>query len=339
MMDCPSLPALIAATTCAIVVGSLADRLIGDPRRMPHLVRGIGRLVTAVERKVRGPHADRSIPARDRRRGVLLVFVVLVVAGLGTLFALVTAYLISIWLGFAVEAVVCFQCLAVKSLRDDSLAVQTSIEEGDLPQARRQASMIVGRDTANLDEQGLARAGVETVAENTSDAVVAPLMAMMLAGGTGGVVYKAINTMDSMVGYRNEQYLYFGRCAARLDDIVNWVPSRVAAWLMIAAAWTTGNDWRGAIRIWRRDRAKHSSPNSAQTESVCAGALGIQLGGPATYGGQPHDKPTLGDPTRSLCASDIARANALMSVTGWLGLALVTATRAAVWGVIAHAIR
>ena len=359
-MGCPSIPDLIAATTCAIVVGSLADRLIGDPRRMPHLVRGIGRLISAAEQRLRpipvirtksGSPADHRGLA-ERSRGTLLVTVVLLISAASTLLLLVVAYWISIWLGILVEAILCFQCLAVKSLHHDSTAVQSSLEAGALAQARQQASMIVGRDTDNLDAQALARAGVETVAENTSDAVVAPLMAMMVAGGVGGVVCKAVNTMDSMIGYRDERYIDFGRSAARLDDCVNWVPSRIAACLMIAAAWltrhprrsgrtvsvdNTGNDWRQAVHIWCRDRRKHSSPNSAQTESVCAGALNIQLGGPATYGGKPHDKPALGDPIRPICASDIARANTLMSMTGWLALVLVAAVRVAVWGVIIHA--
>jgi len=354
-MGCPPVPDLIAATTCAIVVGSLADRLIGDPRRIPHLVRGIGRLIAVIEKWLRptpviltksGSPADHRRLA-ERRRGTLLVVVVLSVSALSPLLLLGLAYFISIWLGIIIESFLCFQCLAVKSLRDDSMAVQTSLESGDLARARLQASMIVGRDTENLDEQGLARAGVETVAENTSDAVVAPLLAMMIAGGVGGVVDKAVNTMDSMIGYRNERYIDFGRSAARLDDLVNWVPSRIAACLMIAAAWltrhersgrtssdNTGNDWRQAVHIWHRDKRKHSSPNSAQTESVCAGALGIQLGGPAEYGGQPHPKPTLGDPTRPICASDIARANTLMSLTGWLALILIVTVRVAAWGVI-----
>ena len=354
MMSCPPAPHLIVATTCAILIGSFADRLIGDPRRMPHLVRGIGTLISAAEKRVRraSPAEDRIVKVHERRQGTLLVVILLLIAGLGSLLLLMLAYDVSIWLGIVVEAVLCFQCLAVKSLRTESTAVQSSLEVGDLALARQHASMIVGRDTENLDEQGLARAGVETVAENTSDAVVAPLLAMMIAGGVGGVVCKTVNTMDSMIGYRNERYICFGRSAARLDDLVNWVPSRVAACLMIAAAWltrherstrttsdNTNNDWRQAVFIWHRDKRNHSSPNSAQTESVCAGALGIQLGGPATYGGQPHPKPTLGDPTRPVCAGDIARANALMSLTAWLTLALVTTVRIAAWGAIVHVVQ
>ncbi len=331
---------LLAASTCAILAGSLLDRLIGDPRRMPHLVRGIGALIVKVERLLRGKFeatSDKHTTAQLgknsailRSRGVWLVVIVLGVTGLITLAALVGAYAVSIWLGAAVEALICFQCLAVKSLRDEAAKIQTKLTAGDLAGARKAVAMIVGRDTDNLDEKEVARATVETVAENTSDGVVAPLLAMLIAGGFGGVIYKAINTMDSMVGYRNERYLHFGRAAALLDDAANWLPSRIGAFLMVCAAKLSGADWRNAWRIWRRDHANHASPNSAQTEAACAGALGIQLGGPATYAGQSHDKPTLGDPTRPLVPGDIARVNRLMSVTAWLTLVVVIAIRAIV---------
>ncbi|MDR0285943.1 MAG: adenosylcobinamide-phosphate synthase CbiB [Propionibacteriaceae bacterium] len=326
---------LLATSTVAITTGALLDRLIGDPRQLPHLVRGLGTLITRVER-VLVPSA--GLPSRTaRRRGTGLVVVTLTVAGLGTALLLGVAYAVSLWLGGAVEAILVWQCLAVKSLRDESAAVRTSLIVGDLGGARSAVSMIVGRDTAGLDATGVARAAVETVAENTTDAVVAPFAAMLVAGGVGGVVYKAVNTLDSMVGYRNARYRDFGRTAARVDDVVNWLPARVAAGMMVAASRLTGDDARGAYRIWRRDHARHASPNSGQTEAACAGALGIRLGGPATYGGERSDKPTLGDALRPVGADDIARAGRLMSATAWLALAVVVGLRAALWGVIVRA--
>jgi adenosylcobinamide-phosphate synthase len=334
-MSLPTPPELIAATSCAIVLGSLVDRVFGDPPRMPHLVRGIGALIVAAETRLRPAAAT---PGQQRFRGIALVVAVLGLSGIGALVVVLAAYAVSVWLGLAVEALLCFQCLAVKSLKIESGRVRDELFAGDLAAARADLSMIVGRDTAQLDEAGVARAAVETVAENSSDGVVAPLLAMLVGGGVGGVCYKAINTMDSMIGYRDARYLHFGRAAARLDDAANWLPARVSAVLMVAAAALTGHDWRNAWRIWRRDHANHASPNSAHPEAACAGALRIQLGGPASYAGVRSDKPTLGDPGRPLQADDIARATRLMSVTGWLALLGVVAVRIAL-GVIVYAAR
>jgi adenosylcobinamide-phosphate synthase len=267
---------------------------------------------------------------------VLVASVLVVVAGLGAV-VLGAAYAVSAWLGAAVEALACWQCLAVKSLRDESMKVAAGLAAGDLIRARADVAWIVGRDTHDLDEGDVARAAVETVAENTTDGVVAPLLAMLVAGGLGGLVYKAVNTMDSMVGYRDERHIDFGRAAARVDDLANWAPARVAAGLMVAAAPLAGADAKAAWRVWRRDHARHASPNSGQTEAACAGALRLRLGGPATYGGVPSDKPFLGDDDRPIGSDDIAAANRLMSATAWLTLALVLALRLAAWGVVAHA--
>ena len=194
------------------------------------------------------------------------------------------------------------------------------LEQDGLAAARTQVGMLVGRDTDRLNEEQVLRATVETVAENTSDGVIAPLFWMMLGGPVGGFFYKAINTMDSMVGYKNDKYLYFGRWAAKLDDIVNYIPARLSALGMILSAALLGYDGKNAARIWKRDRRKHASPNSAQTESVCAGALHIQLGGAASYFGQVHDKPTLGDPDRPIERADVSRSCRLMYGTSvfWL---------------------
>ena len=194
------------------------------------------------------------------------------------------------------------------------------LKEHDLPGARYAVSMIVGRDTKNLSEQGVTKAAVETVAENTSDGVIAPLFYLMIGGAPLGFFYKAVNTMDSMVGYKNDKYLYFGRFAAKMDDLFNYIPARLSAFFMILSAFCLGMDGKGALRIYLRDRRKHASPNSAQTEAVCAGALGVQLAGDAYYFGKLYHKETIGDPVREIEAEDIVRAGRLMDGTAVLTL-------------------
>jgi adenosylcobinamide-phosphate synthase len=331
----PSPATLVAASTAAIVVGALLDRLVGDPPRLPHLVRGLGGAIAAAERRLH-PEPTTVSPAGQRRRGVVLVVLVVGGATLVTAAVLAAAYAVAWWLGLVVEAVVCGQCLAVKGLRQAAGLVQADLERGDLPRARADLAQIVGRDTADLDPAAVARAAVETVAENTTDAVVAPLAFMLVAGGVGAVAHKAVNTLDSMVGHRDRRHLHFGRAAAHLDDAANWCPARWAAWLMVAAAGLSGADWRSAWRIWRRDRRRHLSPNSGQTEAACAGALDLQLGGPATYAGRPEAKPLIGDGRRDAGPADIAGANRLMSVTAWLALGLTVACRLALWGLLVH---
>ena len=229
---------------------------------------------------------------------------------------------LSPWLGLAVQMFWCGQALAAKGLAQESMNVHKELVKGDLPAARKAVSRIVGRDTQNLTAEGVTKAAVETVAENASDGVIAPLLYMLIGGAPLALTYKAINTMDSMVGYKNERYLRFGRAAAKLDDIANYLPSRIAALLWVAAAALTGNDARSAWRIWRRDRRNHASPNSAQTESACAGALNVQLAGPAYYFGQYYPKPTIGDAVRPIEPEDIRRADRMMYAESLLALAL-----------------
>ncbi|MFQ9846519.1 MAG: adenosylcobinamide-phosphate synthase CbiB [[Clostridium] leptum] len=192
---------------------------------------------------------------------------------------LLLANWVSPWLRLILETMMCYQLMATKCLKDESMKFYHKLAKGDIPGARHMLSMIVGRDTERLQADGIARAAVETVAENTSDGVIAPLLFMTVGGAPLGFFYKAVNTMDSMVGYKNEKYLYLGRCAARLDDLLNFVPARLSAWLMILSARMNGMDARNAGRIYRRDRRNHESPNSAHTEAVCAGALRVQLAG------------------------------------------------------------
>ena len=230
-------------------------------------------------------------------------------------------------LGLAVQMFWCGQALAAKGLVQESTNVYVELKKGSLPAARKAVSRIVGRDTEALTAEGVTKAAVETVAENASDGVIAPLLYMLLGGAPLALTYKAINTMDSMLGYKNEKYLYFGRAAAKLDDVANYIPSRLAALLWIMAAAFTRNDAKGAWRIWRRDRRNHASPNSAQTESACAGALGVQLAGPAYYFGEYYPKPTIGDPLRPIEPEDILRADRMMYVASAFALAFGCAIR------------
>ena len=234
---------------------------------------------------------------------------------------------LSPWLGLAVQMFWCGQALAARGLAQESTNVYIEMVRNDLPAARKAVSRIVGRDTQNLTAEGVTKAAVETVAENASDGVIAPLLYMLIGGAPLALTYKAINTMDSMLGYKNEKYLYFGRAAAKLDDLANYIPSRLAALLWVAAAAFTGNDAKGAWRIWRRDRRNHASPNSAQTESACAGALGVQLAGPAYYFGEYYPKPTIGDALRPIEPQDILRANRMMYVASGFALAWGAAIR------------
>jgi len=221
----------------------------------------------------------------------------------------------------------CWQALAMRGLRDESRNVYRALTGGTLEQGRAAVARIVGRDTAALSAGGVTKAAVETVAENFADGVAAPMFYMLLGGAPLALTYKAINTMDSMLGYKNQKYLYFGRAAARLDDVANYLPSRLAGLLWVAAAALTGSSARGAWKIWRRDRRNHASPNSAQTESACAGALGVQLAGPAYYFGEYYDKPTIGDALRPVEPKDILRADRMMYAESLLALVLGIALR------------
>jgi adenosylcobinamide-phosphate synthase len=225
-------------------------------------------------------------------------------------------------LGLALESFWCYQIFATKSLKVESDRVYIALKDKGLEAGRKAVSMIVGRDTQNLTEEGVTKAAVETVAENTSDGVIAPLFYMLIGGAVLGFAYKAINTMDSMVGYKNDRYQWFGTAAAKLDDVVNFIPARVSAVLMIAASYLTGMDGKNAARIFRRDRFNHKSPNSAQTEAVMAGALDVQLAGDAWYFGKLHKKPTIGDPVREMELLDIRRSHKLLYGTAMLGLIL-----------------
>ncbi len=308
----------------ALIFGYILDLCFGDPYSLPHPVRLIGRMIGACVKRLRkeGDSAGRQILA-----GILTVILIVGITGSAALLALWIAGLVHPVWRLCVESIMCYQMLAAKSLRDESMKVYDALQEGDILKARKSVSMIVGRDTDRLDSEGIAKAAVETVAENTSDGVIAPMFYMAFFGAAGGFVYKAVNTMDSMIGYKNETYLYFGRAAAKFDDIVNYIPARISALLMIGAAYLSGADGRGAVRIWKRDRRNHASPNSAQTEAVCAGALGVRLAGDAWYFGTLYKKKTIGDPVRNVVPEDIRRANRLMYLTSLLGMIPAAAVR------------
>lgn len=305
--------------------GFILDGIFGDPAWLVHPVVIMGKAITALEKFLR--KRLPNTPEGERLGGRILamalpVGTLLITGGVCWLF-----YRISPILGFAIELLWCAQALAAKGLAQESTNVYRELVKDDLPASRRAVSRIVGRDTAELTSEGVTKAAVETVAENASDGVIAPLFYMMLGGAPLALVYKAINTMDSMVGYKNEKYLNFGRAAAKLDDAANYLPSRIAALLWIASAALTGNNAKSAWRIWRRDRRKHASPNSAQTESACAGALNVQLAGPATYFGKYCDKPTIGDAVRAIEPGDILRANKMMYTASLLGLTAAVLVR------------
>lgn len=299
--------------------GFLLDLILGDPQGFPHPVRLIGLLINETEKRLYGNENEEN-ESTQFWKGAALVLIVLAAAAAVSVSLLLTAYTLHPFVGVAVEMVMTYQILAIKCLRVESMKVCQCLEDGDLNRARLAVSMIVGRDTDCLDEEGVAKAAVETVAENTSDGVIAPMLYAALGGPVLGFLYKAVNTMDSMIGYKNDRYLYFGRAAARLDDAVNYIPSRISACLMMTAACLGGKRFSGkrAFLIYKRDAKNHASPNSAQTESVCAGALGIRLGGDASYFGKKVRKPYIGDDLRKAGQEDIRLANHLMYLTAGL---------------------
>ena len=302
----------------ALLIGFCLDLLLGDPHWAPHPVRAIGAIITGLERLLR--RLLPKSPAGELTGGVILVALTLAIPTGLTAALLWGCRQVSFWLALAVESVLCYQLLATRALVVESGKVYTALKAGDLPGARQAVSMIVGRDTAQLDEAGVARAAVETVAENASDGVIAPLLFLAIGGAPLGMLYKAANTMDSMVGYRNEKYLYFGRPAARLDDLLNLIPARIAGVLMCLGSAAAGYDGKNAWRIFRRDRKNHKSPNSAHTEAACAGALQLRLAGPAFYFGRRVEKPYIGDDQRPIEPLDILRAGRILYATAFFAL-------------------
>ncbi|MBQ7436855.1 MAG: cobalamin biosynthesis protein CobD [Oscillospiraceae bacterium] len=311
----------------AAICGFVLDLILGDPELLTpvHPVVLMGHCITALETWLRTlmPKSPRG----ERLGGILLAMIL----PLGTLVScgLMLMLLNRLWppLAFLLECIWSWQALAGKNLKDEAMRVTLAMKDGTTEDARAAVSRIVGRDTEALDRSGVTRAAVETVAENFSDGVAAPMLYMFLGGAPLALCYKAVNTMDSMVGYRNERYLRFGRAAARLDDAANYLPSRLAALILIAAAGICGEDRKAAAEIWKRDRRKHASPNSGQCEAVMAGALGLRLCGPASYFGKTVDKPYIGDARREAEAEDICRACRMEQTGSWLCLVLLGVIR------------
>ena len=302
----------------ACLAAFILDLIIGDPRWLYHPVRIIGNLISVTEKGLR-----RIFPKSDKALFVagIILWITVTAVSLGSVYLiLMLAEYIHPVAAFVLETFWCYQLLAMKALKQESMKVYDELHRGDIASARLAVSMIVGRDTKELNTEGITKATVETVAENTSDGITAPLFYMLIGGAPLAFFYKAVNTMDSMVGYKNDKYLYFGKFAAIMDDIFNYIPARITAILMIIAAFLGGMDGKQAIRIYRRDRKNHASPNAPQTEAVCAGALGIQLAGDAYYFGKLYKKPTLGDANRSIEPEDIIKSCRLMYITATLML-------------------
>lgn len=346
-------------TTAALICGFITDLIVGDPYFIYHPVRIMGSLIEILEKAVRRIFPESK---KGQRAGgaVLAVFVLLISAAVP--FALLwLCRKISLWLWFIMEIIMCWQLLAVKSMRTESMKVYRTLkgqtagrlpgfkvgkscgnfaasgDAADLPssdqrlgEARKAVSMIVGRDTERLTEEGVIKAAVETIAEGTVDGIISPMFYMAIGGPVLGFAYKSVNTMDSMIGYKNDRYMYFGTWAARMDDVLNFIPARLGGCIMSSAAFVCGLSGRGAWRIFKRDRKNHKSPNSAHTESAMAGALGIQLAGDAYYFGKLCKKPVIGDALRPARAEDIKLANRLMYTTSVLSLLIFSAVRLAV---------
>lgn len=307
----------------AFIAGFVLDLLIGDPHFIPHPVRLIGSLISFCDKRLNCDAgyniSEKKLNLIKYKRGMLLAFTVIFATFAMSVIIIVAAYSINLYAGVIAEVVMTWQILATKCLRVESMRVYDALRTDGVDAGRRAVSMIVGRDTSVLDAAGVTRAAVETIAENTSDGVIAPMLYTAIGGPVLGFVYKAVNTMDSMLGYKNDKYMYFGRFAAKFDDVVNFIPARISAYLMIAAAFIGGRqfDGKNAYRIFKRDRFNHASPNSAQTESVCAGALRVQLAGDAVYFGKLVKKKYIGDGLREIEYEDIKRANRLMYITAF----------------------
>ncbi|MBO4458911.1 MAG: cobalamin biosynthesis protein CobD [Butyrivibrio sp.] len=316
----------------SVLIGILIDIIAGDPAFLLHPVQVMGKLIEALERILRGEnvgsHRDKKSETVDYIKGIFEVVGVTFITGAVSFGICYVAYRINICFMVAVMSIMCWQCIAARSLKDAAMKVYKPLSKGDTEGARKAVAMIVGRDTQSLDDIGIAKAAVETVAENTNDGVICPLFFQMLGGPILSYVYKSVSTMDSMIGYKNDKYMFFGRFAAKTDDVFAFIPARISAILMIAGTAlleTFGKisgsknvfnySAKGAAKIFVRDRYNHASPNSAQCESVCAGALGLKLAGPASYFGKIHDKQYIGDEKRTIEPEDIRRSVALMNMT------------------------
>lgn len=313
---------LIALSTFTAFI---LDQIFGDPRNFPHPVVIIGKLISAMERFTRKvfPKTNKG----ELAAGAFTWLVVAMVSFAVPFIALVLLAKVNVWAAFALNTFWSYQIFASKSLKEQSMLVYRYLEAEDLPNSRKYLSWIVGRDTSELDPEEITKAVVETVAENTSDGVTAPMLYMMILGAPLGMLYKAINTMDSMLGYKNDRYMYFGRIPAKIDDVANFIPARITGLLMCLTAPLIGLDGRNAYRIYKRDRLKHLSPNSGHLEAACAGAMHIMLGGDSFYFGKLVEKASLGDPDREVRITDIPGSIKMMYASSLAMLALLEVVR------------
>lgn len=318
--------------TAIIPIAFIADLIFGDPSIIPHPVVIIGKIIPFFEKKLRRffPNTDKG----EYYAGVIMAIIIMGASFTVSLLISVLFFKISPFLFGLVQAWWCWQCIAIKDLNKETANIYRTLKEGSIEDARVAVARVVGRDTSHLTYEEIIKAAIETVAENFTDGIIAPIMYMSIFGAPLALMYKAVNTMDSMVGYKNEKYMFFGRPAARIDDIFNFIPARIAAFIWIVSSGMAGYDMAGAYRIWKRDRYNHASPNSAQTESACAGALGIQLAGPAQYFGKQIDKPYIGDKKRPVEAKDIKRTDRIMHVGALLALVIFMAVRLMVVSII-----
>lgn len=307
-------------TLGAIVAGFILDLIFGDPHWLPHPICLIGNMISFLDRHLRKLFGFSNNGLLFG--GALMVVIVLMLSFFIPLSVLNIAYDFNPWVGFAIETIMCYQIFATKCLRDESMKVYYALQKNDIVDARLKLSWIVGRDTKELNAEEVTKGAVETVAENTADGIIAPMLYMFLGGAPLAFLYKGINTMDSMVGYKNDKYMYFGRCAAKLDDLANLIPARITGIVMILASYFLNLNFKGAWKVFLRDRYNHLSPNSAMTESVTAGALNIQLGGDHYYFGKLVHKDTIGDNIRPVVAEDIVSTNNLLYMTAVLSLLL-----------------
>lgn len=312
----------------AVAIGFVLDLIFGDPPWLPHPIRLIGWMISTGEKLAR-----RLFPKTSRGEflaGLITSLCVISLSFAVPLLILWLASMVGVYFKVAVESLFCYQILATKCLKVESMRVYHYLEKNDLPNSRKYLSWIVGRDTANLNPVQITKAAVETVAENTSDGVIAPLIFMVIGGAPLAFLYKAVNTLDSMIGYKNDKYMYFGQFAAKLDDLLNFLPAIISAYAMIAASFLLRLNFKNAAKIYKRDCHNHSSPNSAKTESVCAGALDIQLAGDSYYFGKLVKKQTIGDANRAVVIGDIPLSNKLMYATAFLSVAVFLTIRVVV---------
>jgi adenosylcobinamide-phosphate synthase len=304
----------------SIIIAYILDFIFGDPYWLYHPVCFIGKMISFSEKKA------RKISENDSKKlficGIFIAVAIPLISFFLSFFVLFLAYKINFYLGFIINTFWNYQIIAARCLEKENRKVYNALKEKNIEKSRYCLSMLVGRETDNLSENEIIKASVETIAENTSDGVTAPLFYMFIGSAPLGFLYKAVNTLDSMIGYRNEKYEYLGKASAKTDDILNFIPSRICAVLMIISSFILGFDYKNAFKIFKRDRKNHLSPNSAQTESCMAGALNIQLGGSHIYFGKLVKKPFIGDNIREVKADDIKNANKIMMMTGLSSLIL-----------------